>query len=369
MRKKLLFITGSMNQTTQMQEIADELLGYDIRFSQIFTDSPIHNFVLKYTRLGDNTILGDTFRLAAENYLKAKGYAIDYKAELNQYDVVIYCSDMLIPPRMRHKKLVWVQEGMIDPYTRWSKVVQRLHLPPYWSGDTSLNGSTNVCDVYCTASQGYKDYITMRGTDESKIFVTGIPNYDNIHQYLNNDFKHKGYVMVATSDIRETFRKEDRIGFLKSCVDIANGRQLLFKLHPNEDIERATAEIKTYTPANTLIYWGGNTHEMIANCVELITQYSTVAYTGIALGKKVHSYFDIEELKRLCPIQNGRTSAKNIAHIIRQFAEFEGKKEDFVRSFKYEPFIDEIEAMLENIELNKPKKGKNTEGVSEYEFV
>jgi hypothetical protein len=34
---------------------------------------------------------------------------------------------------------------------------------------------------------------------------------------------------------------------------------------------------------------------MIANCSTLITQYSTVVYTGIALGKEVHSYFDVSD--------------------------------------------------------------------------
>jgi hypothetical protein len=30
----------------------------------------------------------------------------------------------------------------------------------------------------------------------------------------------------------------------------------------------------------------GNTNEMIANCSELITQYSTVVYVGMVFGKK-----------------------------------------------------------------------------------
>ena len=167
--------------------------------------------------------------------------------------------------------------------------------------------------------------------------------------------------MAATSDMRETYRRDDRIDFIKECVKIADGRRLLFKLHPNEEIDRALPEIKHNTPEGTLIYWGGNTNEMIANCIELITQYSTVVYTGIALGKKVHSYFDVEELKRLTPIQNNGTSAKNIAHIVRNFVEFEGKKEDFAKQFQYEPYKDEVEIMLENLKV-KRKKGRNTEG-------
>jgi hypothetical protein len=286
MRKKILFITGSMNQTTQMVQIAQALPKYDCWFSQIFTDAPIHNFLLKYTKVGDKTILAQTFRDNAEQYLRSIGYRIDYKAETHKYDLVVYCSDMLIPPRMRHNKLVWVQEGMTDPFTKWSSVVKKLNFPSYWSGDTSLNGASNKCDIYCAASQGYKDYFTKRGTEGGKIFVTGIPNYDNIRQFLYNDFPHKNYVMVATSDIRETYRKENRLDFIKNCIKIADGRRLLFKLHPNEDIERAVPEIKHNTPKDTMIYWAGNTNHMIANCEELITQYSTVVYVGIALGKK-----------------------------------------------------------------------------------
>lgn len=347
MKKKILFITGSMNQTTQMQQIADELSGYDCWFSQIFTDSPAHNVLLKYTKIGEPTIFGSSFKENAEKYLTQQGYKIDFKAELNAYDLVVYCSDMVIPMRMQHKKLVWVQEGMVDPYTPWSNVVKKLHLPPYWSGNTSLNGSSNVCDIYCAASEGYKNYFSMRGTEGGKIFVTGMVNYDNLRQYSANNFPHHGYVMVATSDMRETYRRDDRLDFIKHCVKIAKGRPLLFKLHPNEEIDRAVPEIKNNTPKGTLIYWNGSTNDMIANCDELITQYSTVVYTGIALGKNVHSYFEVEELKRLLPIQNNGTSAKNIAHIVRNFVEFEGKKEDFAKYFHYEPYMDEVEKMLE----------------------
>jgi hypothetical protein len=65
------------------------------------------------------------------------------------------------------------------------------------------------------------------------------------------------------------------------------------------------------------IYTDGNTDHMIANCEALICQYSTVVYTGIALNKEVHSYFDLEMLKRLAPMQNGGVSGQNIARLCR----------------------------------------------------
>lgn len=333
MRKKILFIIGSINQTSQMHQISLQMPGYDCWFSQIFADSPIINMVIDYTPFLDKTALSGQFKKNSENYCLEHGLQVDYKAKKNRYDLVVYCADMIIPDRMLQTKTLWVQEGMIDELTLMSKIVKKLHLPPYFAVGTSLNGASNICDVYCAASEGYKQYFTSVGTDEKRLFVTGIPNFDNCQRFLDNNFPHKNFVLVATSDIRECFKQEDRPAFIKNCAHIAAGRQLIFKLHPNEIVDRAVAEIKEHAPQNTLIYTSGNTNEMIANCDELITQFSTVVYVGIALGKKVHSFFDVDELERLVPIQNGGTSAKNIAQICKDFVEFEGKKEHFAPNY------------------------------------
>jgi hypothetical protein len=327
-----------MNQTTQMHEIAKELPGYDCWFSHIFTDSPIINAAIKHTSLISGTVLSGQFREKSEEYLRQHNLNIDYAAKKNKYDLVVYCSDMIIADRLLDTKTIWVQEGMIDKYTPLTTLVKKLHLPTWLTCDTSLNGSTNVCDIYCAASEGYKNYFAKNGTDISKIVVTGIPNYDNCKQYLDNDFPYRDYVMVATTDMRETYRSENRPAFIRKTVKIADGRQLLFKLHPNERFDRAEAEIKKHAPKGTMIYQQGNTNHMIANCSELITQYSTVVYVGIALGKKVHSYFDIEQLHQLVPIQNDGVSSKNIAQVCRQYVEFNGDKKDFVKQFKFEPY-------------------------------
>ena len=335
MRQKILFITGSINQTTQMQQIAAGLSSYDCWFSQIFLDFPVFQWVIDNTEFLSKTVLSGQFKENSEKYCCEHGMRMDYKAKLNHYDLVVYCSDMIIPDRMLQTKTLWVQEGMIDEYTPFSKVVKKLHLPPYFAVGTALNGSSNICDVYCAASEGYKNRFVKIGTDAHKILVTGIPNFDNCKQFLNNNFTHKDYVLVATSDNREVFKKEDRPAFIRHCVEMAGGRKLIFKLHPNEIFERAIAEIQENAPADTLIYTDGNINEMIANCDEFITQYSSAVYVGMALGKKVHSYFDLEELKQQMPIQNGGKSARNIAQVCRDFLAFEGKKEDFMKTYQF----------------------------------
>ena len=335
MKQKILFITGSINQTTQMQQIAVQLTDFDCWFSQIFTDSPLGNFLIDHTSLLEKTVVSGQFKTNSEKYCLENGMKMDYKAQKNRYDLVVYCSDLVIPDRMLQNKTLWVQEGMIDPYNKVSQWVKKLHFPPYLAVGTALNGSNNICDIYCTASEGYKKRISKIGTKPEKILVTGIPNFDNCQQFLDNDFPYHDYVLVGTTDNRECFKKEDRPAFIKQCVEIAHGRPLIFKLHPNEIMGRAISEIKEFAPENTLIYTEGNINPMIANCEEFITQYSSSVYVGLALGKKVHSYFDLDELKSQAPIQNEGTAAKNIAQVCRDFLNFEGKKEDFMKTYQY----------------------------------
>lgn len=330
-------MTGSLNQTSQMQQIARFLPEYDCWFSQVFSDTLFAGFLEKYTNIMDGTVMSPQSRQNAEKYLRENGQHIDYKAIKNKYDLVIFCSDMVVPANLRKTKTVWVQEGMIDKMTLTSRLVKMLGLPIWLAGNTSLNGTTNICDIYCAASPGYKKALSERGADAGNIVVTGMPNYDDLEKFIDNDFPHRDYVMVATTDMRETFRYENRPAFIKEAIKLANGRQLLFKLHPNEKFERAKAEIRKYAPAGTLIYQTGNTNEMIANCCELVTQYSTVVYTGIALGKKVHSWFDTEKLYSLMPIQNQGTSAQNIAAICREYIEFKGSGKEFIEGFDYKP--------------------------------
>jgi len=331
-KKKILFIIGSLNQTTQMHQVAKMLPDYDCFFSQLYSNNLLIKLAIKFGLL-NSTVLSGTFKNAADTYLANNNLPNDYatKQFKNDYSMVVLCSDMLIPRQLSKLKTIWIQEGMTDLITPWGKIVHNFQLPYMLAFNTAFNGCSNICDIFCAASAGYKKQFSKLGTAAEKIFVTGIPNYDNISSFLQNDFPYHDFVVVATSDTRETGKIDDRKKFIYNCVQIANGRQLIFKLHPNEKKDRAIAEIKKLTPADTLIFTEGNINHMIANCSELITQYSTVVYTGIALGKKVHSYFDIEKLKGLSPIQNNGSSATSIASICRNYVEYKGELKDFLQ--------------------------------------
>lgn len=337
-KKKIIFTIGSPNQTSQMHQISSFLKDdYDCWFTQFYPDYEFETWPLKWGLL-ENTIMSGHFKAKADKYLQDHGLQNDYMAQKNDYDMAVFCTDLIVPRKLKKAKTVWVQEGMIDELTPWSKVVKATRvIPRYFAMGTALNGSSNLCDIYCVGSEGYKGFFERMGTDRDKMVVTGIPNFDDIPSFVHNDFPYHDYVLIATSDIRECFRKDDRMGFLKRCKEIVAGRPVIFKLHPNELPERAMSEIRQVFGEDAMIYHTeGNSNHMVANCSELITQFSTLVYVGIVLGKKVHSYFDLNELYRLVPEQNGATSAKRIADICRGYMEYEGSGPAYLREHIHE---------------------------------
>lgn len=313
-KPKALFICGSPNQTSQMHKISQELPEVDPYFTPYYASG----YVYFLTKIGllDFTIMGGEFKRKALEYFKINNLKVDLEGRNNQYDIVFTCQDLIIPKNIRKNKIVLIQEGMTDPETIWYHIVRFLHLPR-WAASTSMTGLSDQFNLFCVASEGYRNLFIKKGVNPDKIRVTGIPNFDNTDQLNNTDFPHENFVLVATSDMRETYKYENRKAFIKKAVSIANGRKLIFKLHPNENVERATREINKYAPG-ALVFHGVPIEPMIAKCETLITRYSSVVYVALALGKEVISDIPTEELLKLVPIQNGGVSAKNIAVEVRE---------------------------------------------------
>lgn len=309
--KKILHMCGSLNQTTMLHKISKCLPDFDHYFSAYYSDG-VEKIAAKIGVL-DFSVLGGKFRQQTESYLKKNNLNIDYRGEKNDYDLVVVCSDLIIPKNLRNKKMIMVQEGMTDPENIFYHLVKKLKIPRYFGG-TAATGLSDYYNYFCVASEGYKELFINKGVKPEKILVTGIPNFDNCRQYLNNNFPYKNYALVCSSDSRETHKFENRKKFIYDALKLSEGKQLIFKLHPNENVPRASREINRYAPGS-IIFSDGNTNEMIANCDILITSYSTVVYVGIVLNKKVYSGFNLGQLKKLVPIQNDGSSDKNIAEI------------------------------------------------------
>jgi hypothetical protein len=310
-RRRVLFICGSLNQTTMMHEIGRHFGAHDCFYTPYYSDGLLH--WASRNGLLDFTVLGGRMRRLTDEYLDCHRLPRDERGRQGPYDLVVTCSDLIVQRNIRRSPLVLVQEGMTDPEDLCYRLVRALGLPR-WLGSTATTGLSLAYDRFCVASEGYRDQFVARGVPPDKVVVTGIPNFDNCRAFLDNDFPLRGYVLVATSDTRETFKRDSRPRFLRRVGEIAQDRPLIFKLHPNENVRRSTGEIRRHFP-RALVLAEGNTNHLIANCDVLVTQYSSVVYVGLALGKECHSYFDLAQLRRLVPLQNGGTSGWRIAAV------------------------------------------------------
>ncbi len=297
-----------------MHQIARELSEHEQAFTPYYCDGLLE----RARRAGflEFTTAGKKLVRRCLDYLEREGLPIDERGRRGRYDLVLTCSDLIVQRNARQGRLVLVQEGILDPEGWEYQLCRRFPFLPRWFAGTATTGQSLAYDRFCVASEGYRDHFAERGVPDERMVVTGIPNFDDCRRYLDNDFPHRGYVLVCSSDARETFKRDDRAAFLRRAVEIAAGRPLVFKLHPNEDAERATREIRAVAP-DALVFSQGSAEHMIANCDALITQYSSTVFVALALGKECYSYWNLDELRRLLPVQNG-SAARRIAAVCRQ---------------------------------------------------
>jgi hypothetical protein len=317
MPKRILFICGSMNQTTQMRQVSRHLVEYEQAFTPYYCDGVLE--LLRRMKRLEFTIIGDRIARRCGQYLRDQGVAIDYGGRKGPYDLVVTCSDVFVQRNIRKNRIVLVQEGITDPEDRHFRLVQRHRWLPRWIAGTAATGLSDAYRAFCVASEGYREFFVRKGVRAEKIAVTGIPNFDNCERYRNNTFPHSGYALVCTSPLREILRGEDRKTFILGAVALAAGRPMIFKFHPSENMARATAEVNRYA-SGALVFTSGSAEEMIANCDVLITRYSSTVFVGLALGKQTHSDFPMDEMRRLLPAQNN-AAAENIASVCRRVIE------------------------------------------------
>ena len=318
-KKSILFIGGSLNQTSMVHAVASQLAGdHDCWFTPFYPEPGLQTALQRAGAL-DFCIMGGQFLAQTQRYLEENELPVDYGGQRHDYDLVVTTTDLVVQHNIRRKPIVLIQEGMTDPKNLMFHLCKQLRLPRYLAS-TSTMGLSDAYRIFCVASEGYRDFFVRNGVRPEKIVVTGIPNFDDAARFCQNRFPYRNFVLVATSDTRETFKRDDRRRFIDRALEVAAGRPLIFKLHPNENVARSTQEIHRLAP-HALVLAEGNAGEMIANCDVLITQYSSVAFIGLALGKEVHSYFDVAELKRLLPVQNGGSSNRHIAAVCRRVLE------------------------------------------------
>jgi hypothetical protein len=281
---RVLFVCGSPNQTGQMLQIARALPDVEAWFTPYYSDWPHHLAILKLG-IFEPAILGHKRRGICADQLNRRGLSIDLGAEQNEYDLWVCPNDAILPAGLSRVPSVLVQEGIMEQPNWRTWVWRKTRLMPRGIATTAVFGLTKQYEKFCVASEGYRRQFLAEGISPDKLVVTGIPNFDDFARFRDNTFPHRGYVLVCTSDGRETMMKVDRPALLKRSVRMAAGRQLIFKLHPNENAERATREILAIAP-DALVFADGNAEEMVANCDVLITEHSSLTFCGLALGRR-----------------------------------------------------------------------------------
>jgi hypothetical protein len=311
--KNVLLICGTLNQTKAMLAIGRQLTEHNCCYTPFYCDGHL----LRASQRGqlDFTVLAGPLRERSLRYMREANVSIDDRGEARDYDLVVTCTDLVIQENVRSKRIVLVQEGLTEPEGFLYWLVKHAGLPRVFA-NTAAFGLSDGYEVFCVASTGARDMFRAKGVRAEKMVVTGIPNFDDVKAYRNNEFPHRDFVLVCTSNARETFKYDDRRQFIRRALKIACGRPVIFKLHPAEQHDRAIHEIRSIEPSATILT-DGNTEHMIANCEAVVAQQSTVAFTAAALGKEVHSYIDPSHLRQVLPMQNGGTSARNIAEVCR----------------------------------------------------
>jgi hypothetical protein len=298
-----------------MAAIANELEDWEHWFTPFYGN--LFERVLRASGLAETSIGGKKRRAWCLEYLRDHGRSVDLDGRRGGYDLVVVCTDVVVPRNVLGRPLVLVQEGIVDRPDIFAHLWKVAPWLPRWAAGTALTGQSGKFDRFCVASAGYRDFFAARGVDPARLVVTGIPNFDDCSQYVRNEFPHRGYVLVCTSDARETMRRDDRSALIRRALQLAAGRQLIFKLHPNEKHARATAEILALAP-NALVYTSGSAEAMIANADVVVAQWSSTVFVAAALGKEIHSDVPVDEVRRLLPVQNGGRSARNIARVCRE---------------------------------------------------
>jgi len=311
--RNILLICGTLSQTKAMIAIGRELADHNCSYTPFYCDGHL----LRASQRGqlDFTVLAGALRERSVAYMRQANVPIDDRGEARDYDLIVTCSDLILQDNIEDKRIVLVQEGLTEPEGFLFWLVKHLGIPRVFA-NTAAFGLSDGYEVFCVASPGARDLFRARGVRDSKMVVTGIPNFDDVSELRNNDFPHRDFVLICTSNARETFKYHDRMRFLRDGLKIAGGRPVIFKLHPAEQHDRAIREIRSIAPS-AMILTDGNTEQMIANCTALVAPYSTVAVTAALLGKEVHSFIEPEFLRQVLPLQNGGTSAKRIADVCR----------------------------------------------------
>ena len=162
MKKKILFICGSMNQTTQMHQIAGWLTDYEQYFSPFFSDGLLG--VASDAGLLEFTIMGRKRSERTLDYLSSHHLRLDIGGFAHAYDLVVTCTDLIVPKHIRSNKIVLVQEGMTEPETILYHLARNFQWIPRWIAGTAATGLSDAYEKFFVAYESLKPISLIKNT-------------------------------------------------------------------------------------------------------------------------------------------------------------------------------------------------------------
>ena len=94
-RRRILFVGGSLNQTTIVHKIARELPEHDHVFTPYYADGAVGWAAER--GLLDFTILGGRHKAMSEAFLRERGAELDPRGAGGGFDLVVTTSDLVVP--------------------------------------------------------------------------------------------------------------------------------------------------------------------------------------------------------------------------------------------------------------------------------
>ena len=268
---------------------------------------------------------GDGRGAMTSDYLKAQGLPFDRRGGGGGYELVVMGTDLMVPAQPA-RRAVRARPGR-DDGSRGLAVPARPGAPelPRYLANTSMTGLSHAYAAFCVASAGYRElFIAAKGRQRpSESVVTGIPNFDDVAGFLHNDFPHRGYVLAATSCLRETLKAEDRAGFIRRCLDLARGRGAPLQAAPERGPGARAARDRARSPGPSSSPTGTpRTWSPTRTCWSRGTPRSSHRARPGQGGPCGHRPRDAA---RLLPVQNGGSSARRIAERMSGAAVLSGR--------------------------------------------
>ena len=113
-KKKILFVGGSINQTSMLHKISTYLSDdYDCYFTGFYADG-FYNYLVQKGFL-NFTVIGLKHIERTQKYAQEHNLKLDYRGLNDDYDLVFLSSDLIVPKNLYNKRVIHVQEGMTDP--------------------------------------------------------------------------------------------------------------------------------------------------------------------------------------------------------------------------------------------------------------